>query len=79
MVDNPQLFLKNARKQLLLWIDIIKEEMSSEKEGIEDRVFRELLKQDRLLEGYGGLDKDLKGRETNFIGNSIKGMLQYLQ
>ncbi len=78
-VSEPTLFLKSAREQLLLWMDITRREIVERGADPEKRIFDELLKQDMQLSGFRYLDEKVKERETYFIGNSVKGMLQYLE
>ncbi len=78
-IDDPSPFLKGSREQLLLWIEIIRQELAKCATDLEENIFKKLMVQDRLLGCYEMLDQDIKDRESYFIGNSINGMLQYLK
>ncbi len=78
-LENPSLFLADARKQLLLWVETVKQELAKGKESVTRRIIEELKKKDKLVAGFDNLDEDIKQREEYFFKNSLKGMLHYLQ
>jgi glyoxylase-like metal-dependent hydrolase (beta-lactamase superfamily II) len=69
--------LKKHRGQLLLWEDIIKDEMDKHGETIrEEKIMARLLAEDPLLSGFSLMEDDVKERERFFLANSIKGFVQ---
>jgi glyoxylase-like metal-dependent hydrolase (beta-lactamase superfamily II) len=83
MNKNALDMLKTHREQLLLWKNIIEDQMvySGEAEG-EDFLkgsLQRLLKQDPFLKGFFHMHEAVKHREIGFLKNSIKGFTGYLQ
>ena len=78
-MEKPESFLQQAREQLILWVETAREELADGSENILPRIVRKLLLTDSLTAEFNHLEKDIKRREDYFIGNSIKGMLHYLQ
>ena len=75
--------LQAHRKQLLLWERLIKDEMDHHKNGIETQdliaaCLTRLLKEDPLMATFGQLPQDVQERETDFLQNSIRGFLGWL-
>ena len=71
--------LISARRQLLLWTEVIKEQLADGTEDIEDRVIERLMEKDKTFSNYQYLESDIKKRENYFIRNSIKGIKEYIE
>lgn len=78
-LENPAEFLHAARNQLLLWVETAKQELAKGTDHLNQRVLVALREKDTLISGFGSLEPDVKKREEYFLGNSIKGMIQFLQ
>jgi len=76
--ENPKQIIKEAEKQLQLWVEIAKKESAKGEESVEDRIVDRLLIEDDLFTVFAKLPSDIKQRENYFIRNTIKGMLQSL-
>jgi glyoxylase-like metal-dependent hydrolase (beta-lactamase superfamily II) len=72
-------FLLLSQKQLTLWTEVIKEELTEGEENLEKRVFEKLMEKDTLFSNFKHLEEDIKKRERYFINNSIKGIKEYLK
>ncbi|MBW1893039.1 MAG: hypothetical protein JRI91_05010, partial [Deltaproteobacteria bacterium] len=71
--------LKKHKDQLLLWQDIIKDEIDKKHgAGLEEKIMSRLFAEDALLSGFSLMDDDTRKRERFFIANSIKGFVQAL-
>lgn len=73
-------FLKLHKEQLLLWHEIIREEMAAEHgDELETRCLGALLKKDPLLGGWQRLSPETRERERFFLLNSIRGFSGYIK
>ncbi len=72
--------IKVARQQLLLWADVIREHMDDPDtdQGF-DQIIDDLSANDPVFARKALLPPQLYNREMHFVGNSIKGILQYLK
>ena len=76
--------LQAHRKQLLLWERLIKNEVDRQGNGIEiqaqiDACLKRLLKEDPLMVTFEQLPPVVQERETDFLQNSIRGYLGWLE
>lgn len=72
-------YLYRHRNQLLLWEQVIREEMKSNRpEDLINSCLTQLFREDPELAGYDGLTPAQQKRETFFLINSVKGLLGYL-
>ena len=80
MSENAEKMLIIAQEQLSLWIQIITDlyEIENRLDFIEE-LMSKLKEKDIYFANYELLDKDIKKRELTFAGNSIKGILGYIQ
>jgi glyoxylase-like metal-dependent hydrolase (beta-lactamase superfamily II) len=76
--ENAHAMLERARNQLILWENLIKEEIASVKEHPVERCMESLLSKDPELRAFKTLDPPVQERERFFIANSIKGYLGFL-
>jgi len=76
--DTPAL-LESHKNQLLLWKDIIQEQMLHyEGSDILEPCLNILLEKDHLLAGWKYFEPDVQKRERGFLYNSIRGFVGYL-
>ncbi len=74
--------LQTHREQLLRWRDWIAPFLNREdceQDELPEFCVDYLLETDPLLAGYAGLSASVRGRERNFLRNSVKGYLGYLK
>lgn len=83
MSEDAAEMLKTHKKQLLIWKNIIENEMIRfKKTHTEDFIaccLNKLLKEDPNLKGFAHMDEAVQERERGFLQNSIKGFIGYLQ
>lgn len=74
-----QTALKNAKAQLLLWIDIVRDKIKKEGEkDLVERTIPVLKGRDTAFANIKHLSRDIRQREEYFTGNSLIGMAEYL-
>lgn len=71
--------LNRFRDQLVLWADLIKQEMSSDEPNVVERCMKSLLERDPDLRAFEAMEPEVRGREQYFITNSIHGFMEYLE
>jgi glyoxylase-like metal-dependent hydrolase (beta-lactamase superfamily II) len=76
--------LQLHRKQLLLWERLIKDELDQQAKGIgtQEQIaacLARLLKEDPLMALFDQMTPDVQERETDFLHNSIRGYLGWLE
>ncbi len=71
--------LNRFRDQLVLWADLIKQEMSSDEPNLVERCMKSLLERDPDLRAFEAMEPEVRGREQYFITNSIHGFMEYLE
>lgn len=77
--DNAVLMLKEHKKQLCLWENIIRNEMGKNRGNeLVPRCMSVLLAKDSMLTGLFNMKEDMKEREKIFFANSIKGFVDYI-
>jgi glyoxylase-like metal-dependent hydrolase (beta-lactamase superfamily II) len=80
MSENAEKMLLIAQEQLSLWIQIITDFYETNKRSdLIEELMSKLKEKDKYFANYELLDKDLKKRELTFAGNSIRGILGYIQ
>lgn len=78
--ENAVEMLNKHRNQLLLWEEIIRQEIqNSNDDDFLTSCFNRLLKEDLLLAGFFHMNTDVRKREETFLKNSIKGYEGYLR
>jgi glyoxylase-like metal-dependent hydrolase (beta-lactamase superfamily II) len=71
--------LKRYKNQLLLWRDVIAEQLETPKEeDLIERCIAALLQRDHFFNSLSDLDEAEKKMEFFFLKNSIEGFLEYL-
>jgi glyoxylase-like metal-dependent hydrolase (beta-lactamase superfamily II) len=71
--------LRRARKQLLLWHDVIRSERSIGGERLVERCAERLRREDPELQAFSRIAPEAQKREAFFTLNSVKGFLGYLE
>lgn len=71
--------VKAAREQIILWVETVGEQIAEGDRNWEEKTIMALMKKDQVFANYQYLEDDLQSREDYFIGNSIKGIKQYLE
>lgn len=80
MSENAEKMLKLAQEQLSIWIRVIKDFYDiKERPDFIEEFLSKLKKKDTYFANYELLDKDTKKRELIYTGNSIRGILGYIQ
>jgi glyoxylase-like metal-dependent hydrolase (beta-lactamase superfamily II) len=69
---------ETALHQLDNWLAIVEKHLRQGSEPFEEKVFANLLENDRGLSYYTALPADIQSREKYFSMNSIKGMREYI-
>lgn len=77
--DRSHLMLKRERAQLLLWETVLREEITKGDHRLMERGMGRLLAEDPELKAFKAMSSADQDREKFFIGNSIKGYLEFLQ
>lgn len=77
--SDPGPFLQQARRQLLLWTDTVREELQKDREGLDERVIASLKQTDPAFANLDVIDPDLRVREEDFVKNSIRGIQGYVE
>jgi len=78
--ENAEKYLKIAKDQLTIWVQVIDELFEKrEQPDFFNQVIEELKKKDKYFSSINLLSKDISEKELYFIGNCIKGILDYVQ
>jgi glyoxylase-like metal-dependent hydrolase (beta-lactamase superfamily II) len=77
--ESSHRMLKRERAQLLFWERIIREEMAKGNPLLPGRCMTRLLAEDPELSAFEAMSPANQEREKFFMGNSIKGYLEFLQ
>jgi len=70
--------LRVARRQLLLWVQGVAATARVEAAHREEALVRWLLERDEQYRTVGTLPPDIQARERYFLGNTLKGMMEYV-
>ena len=77
---NADKFLNIAMDQVNLWIQIINELFDKKQSpNFLDQVIKELIHRDKYFSSVNTMDKNSRIKELFFIGNSIRGIVDYLE
>jgi len=79
LVDTAVEHLRIARKQLLLWVQGVASFAAVDEGGREEALLAWLLERDENFAAGSGLPADIAVRERYFLGNTLKGMTEYVQ
>ncbi|WP_298435810.1 MBL fold metallo-hydrolase [Geobacter sp.] len=78
MVDTPLDHLQIARDQLLLWVKGVAETAAVESPRREEALIAWLLERDERYRNLSRLPHDIQARERYFLGNTLRGMMEYV-
>ena len=78
MVTNPLDHLRIARQQLLLWVGGVAATLPVEEERREAALVEWLLARDPQYRNQSLLPADIQARERYFLGNTLRGMTEYV-
>ncbi len=79
LVEPAADYLEIGRRQLELWVEGVKENCLDGDPEAEERLFAWLLEHDENYRLIKELPQDVFARERHFLGNTMRGMLGYLQ
>ena len=79
MVENGLEHLNIARRQLVLWVRGVAETLAVEPSRREDALFAWLVERDDQFRNIRNLPGDIQARERNFFGNSMRGMVEFVE
>lgn len=79
LVDDAPTHLRIARRQLLLWVRGVAQTASVEVSRREEALVEWLVARDAQYRNRGRLPKDIFSRESNFLGNTVRGMTEYVE
>jgi glyoxylase-like metal-dependent hydrolase (beta-lactamase superfamily II) len=71
--------LKIGQGQIRLWLTIIEERVNKGLNLNEEKILGEILAKDPYLSAFYQLESDIRERESYFIRNSIKGMVEFVK
>jgi glyoxylase-like metal-dependent hydrolase (beta-lactamase superfamily II) len=77
--ESSHRMLKRERDQLLLWEKLIREEAARGDHRLTERCMERLWREDPELKAFEAMSSAEQEREQFFMGNSIKGYLEFLQ
>ncbi len=79
--DDVFAWCKLAREQLVVWVDVVREQYEKGDDELESRVFARLLEKDPVFKTglFDALPDDIKARERHFFGNTVGGLLDYIK
>ncbi len=78
-IRHPERVLKTAHHQLLLWTDVIAEQLQKGDDQLFDRVCGALLERDPFFAHFRMLPEDIRERELYFLKNTLAGMTEYIR
>lgn len=70
--------LTTAQSQLLNWVEMVKNQLEKGEDNLDKRIIEGLKTKDPSFANITYLPEDIRRREIYFIGNSLKGMKEYL-
>ena len=79
MVETALDHLRLAREQLLLWVTGVAATAAVEPAGREEALIAWLTEHDRVYRNVSRLPADIQARERYFLGNTLRGMTEYVE
>jgi glyoxylase-like metal-dependent hydrolase (beta-lactamase superfamily II) len=79
LVDNALEHLQIGRRQLILWVQGVAAIMAVPEARREEVFFTWLLEQDEVYRNITQLPSEIFARERIFLGNTLRGMMEYVQ
>lgn len=78
LVDEAGKYLQIASRQLDLWVRGVAATAATAPEGREGAIIAWLLAHDEHYRNVAQLPEDIRARERYFLGNSLRGMIEYV-
>lgn len=78
LVEDAGKYLRIASRQLDLWVRGVAVTLTVATEGREESIISWLLKHDEYYRNVEQLPEDIRVRERYFLGNSLRGMIEYV-
>jgi glyoxylase-like metal-dependent hydrolase (beta-lactamase superfamily II) len=78
LVEDGGKYLRIARAQLELWVRGVAATAATATEGREEAIIAWLLVHDEYYRNVEQLPEDIRARERYFLGNSLRGMMEYV-
>lgn len=79
LVETAPEHLRIARSQLLLWVRGVAETLATDAAHREETLRKWLLAHDPHYRNVGLLPSDIQARERYFLGNTLRGMTEYVE
>lgn len=79
LVETAPEHLRIARSQLLLWVRGVAETLATDAADREEALREWLLAHDPYYRNVHLLPRDIQGRERYFLGNTLRGMTEYVE
>lgn len=79
LAENALDHLRIARSQLLLWVRGVAATAAADPSQREEALFVWLLERDEQYRNIDRLPADIRARERHFLGNTMRGMLEYVE
>lgn len=77
LVEPAVRYLEIGRQQLVLWVQAIAITASVDEKIRHQAIYEWLIEHDKVFKNIDQLDADLYARERYFMGNSLRGMIDY--
>ncbi|MBW2185304.1 MAG: MBL fold metallo-hydrolase [Deltaproteobacteria bacterium] len=77
LVEPAVRYLEIGRQQLILWVQAVAATVACDQKTREQAIYDWLIERDEVFKNIDQLDADLYARERYFMGNSLRGMIDY--
>jgi len=77
LVEPATSYLMIGRQQLVLWVQAVAVTANCDPKTRQQAIYEWLLERDEVFKRIDQLDSDLYARERYFMGNSLRGMIDY--
>lgn len=77
LVEPAARYLKIGRQQLILWVQAVAATVACDQKTRQQTIYDWLIGHDEVFKRIEQLDADLYARERHFMGNSLRGMIDY--
>ena len=78
-VESSRRMLDRFRKQLVLWMEIVKQEVLESDSDLIGRCLKKVLEKDQDLRNFNLMDRDTQERERFFLSNSVNGYIGFFK
>lgn len=79
LVEPATTYLKIGRQQLILWVQAVAATEQCSTETRQHAIYQWLIERDEVFSRIDQLEADLYARERYFMGNSLRGMIDYYE